>query len=117
MSKKKYKVEVTRIDVFEVEIDEAIWNKEELESFSKTFWEVKDSKMLAEKIAVEISRDGSDSEYFEGFGCIQMLNYNGSKRTCFSGSTILSEDEVTKGIQVRIVSEGEDIDTFTNLVN
>lgn len=117
MSKKKYKVEVTRIDVFEVEIDEAIWNKEELESFSKTFWDISNSAHLAESIAKEVACQGSGNEYFEGFGCIQMLNYDGSKRTCFSGSTILNEDEVTKGIQVRILSEGEDIDTFTNLVN
>jgi len=116
MTKKKFKVDVTRIDTYEIEIDESVWNEDVLKDFSKTFYDVKDVKKLAENLALNISINGSSNEHFEGFGFVQMLSADGTKRTVWDGLKVLGEDDITKGIEVKVISEGDDIDTDVYLI-
>lgn len=69
---KKFKVEVTRVDEYEIEIDENIINDEWIKHFESYMWPVDEDephRELAEHIAQMRARFGSH-QFMEGFGII-----------------------------------------------
>lgn len=69
---KKFQVEVTKTWDFEVEIDETIWNEENIASWKKTFYNVDDLEQIIEIFATMFAEQG-EGQFLEGFG-VPMIN-------------------------------------------
>ncbi|MCT4636218.1 MAG: hypothetical protein N4A72_00785 [Bacteroidales bacterium] len=106
---KKYKIEVTRTDEYEITIDENIWNEEELKKWSSVFSEVEAPEDLACTLALDTAIQGS-LEFIEGFGRVKTLS-DGSVRPHFEGFKEVPEEKYTEGITLEIISEGEQRET------
>ena len=110
----KFTVTIIRTDEYEVHIDETVWTPEELKSWSKVFFDAPTPKEFAEYLAGAVMREGSGQGFMEGFGNVKQLNSNGDlKRQSGKDWKPLTEDEYTKGLLVRIVSEDSDYDFDT----
>ncbi|MDR6195939.1 hypothetical protein [Siphonobacter sp. SORGH_AS_0500] len=112
---KRYKVEVTRVDEYVIEIDETIINQEWISEFEKFFWDVNDLKDLASHLAIVQATEGKNSGMIEGFGHITRdgeLPF--SCEDYDSNGVLLPEEERRKaepGFNIKIRYE-EEIDTY-----
>lgn len=56
MSKKKYLVTVKRIDEYEIEVDETVWDEEALKNWSNAFYEVESVEELVKEQSIHYMR-------------------------------------------------------------
>lgn len=113
---KKFKIEVIRTDEFEVEIDETVWDKEALKDWSSVFWTVESAEELAHSVAEAVSRNGSQSNFIEGFGNIKTLYRDGAEKTKYrkdENGEWVKDNDYANGITIRIISEDDDYETET----
>lgn len=102
--KRKFKVQVERIDNYEVEIDDEVINEEWMEKFRNVFYDFDDLEEHAEHLAQFKARfrNGAFPGFFiEGYG-IPLLNGEAG-----SGSR---EKDVNRAINIIVVDEDNDID-------
>lgn len=109
---KKFNVTVTRVDEYEIEVDENIWNEKELKEWEKSFFPVNDQKDLAKILAGSVMKLGSDHGFIEGFGYVRMKRKSGDLMSHFrsgkKGIEQVPDDEYDKGLSVRIIDEDDD---------
>ena len=84
---KKFKVTVTRVTEYEVEVDETLWSAEEREKWQRTFWNLDPTNYesgdpdeeAAAEFAVELAEQSARhgcNQFIEGFGmCAQDKKY------------------------------------------
>lgn len=74
---KKFRIEVTRTDTYEIEVDETVWDEKTLRDWSKMFSLASDQREFAEILAVSIAE--SDGNFpIEGFGTVTSLHKDGT---------------------------------------
>lgn len=115
---KKLNIEVKRIDQYEILIDEKIWKKEELEDWSKVFSSVHNVDELAEHLAYKISRQGVESQFYEGFGYVQFYNKNGKLRLqhIYNKGEFERIKDYCAGIKVTVISHDDEYEFETSEV-
>lgn len=116
MAIKHIKVEVVRTDEYIIEIDDEIINEEWLAEFRKHFYDFKNLKDVAKHLAQYQARFGGENghRFIEGFGSIlrngempfstEDYDKKGNKKPDNKLAKPL------KGINIRIMSEDEDIE-------
>ncbi|MDO4801225.1 MAG: hypothetical protein Q4A15_03585 [Prevotellaceae bacterium] len=95
---KKFKVQVTRIDEYEIEIDETIINDEWIKHFESYMWPVDEDephRELAEHIAQMRARFGS-RQFMEGFGLMNVESDYFSEE---------EKKELAPGFKVKVIDE------------
>lgn len=112
----KFNVTVTRTDEYEIKIDKNVWNKKELEKWSKVFHPVSDVEDIAKDFAIAFMRN--DNSYFiEGYGYVKEFYKDGKsfkkvfKKNAKGNAVPLTEDEYAKGISIRPITCDFDYDT------
>ena len=103
-------LEVTRIDEYEIEIDEQVWDKQALKDWGDVFWKMNDLEDLAKAVAIAVMRYGL-GKYMEGFGRVKQVRKNGLEITQYekddNGEYQVIKD-FTKGLLVIVHNEDED---------
>lgn len=103
---KKYTVTVTRVDEYEVHIDEEIWTPGLLKEWESTFWDLPDGlESLAGSIGHALMLAGFN-HFHEGFGYIKELDENGEPEWW---TTVIKNSELCHGLAVK-TSYSEDIE-------
>lgn len=97
---KKFQVEVTKTWYFEVEIDENIWNEDNIADWKKAFYDVSSLEEVIEIFATMFAEQGEGS-FLEGFG-IPMINNSAPFPQCLTAKGC---SEVSKDISVNALSE------------
>lgn len=108
----KFKIEVTRVDEYEIEVDETIYDQQALKNWSQTFWDVDSAQELAESLAETVARNGAGRNFMEGFGTVKTYYSDGSEKTQYTRD-FKRITEFTPGLSIRIISEDDDISTET----
>lgn len=101
---KKFKVKVERVDEYIIEFDEDIINDEFIESYKEYFSDIETLEEHAENIAIFRARFGEG--FIEGYGN-PMVN----GRIPF----MVKEENVEKGINIKIISEDNFNDIYTEV--
>nr|DAT90466.1 MAG TPA: hypothetical protein [Caudoviricetes sp.] len=112
MNKRGYRAQITRTDVYEIEIDADIWTDEVLERWSKVFCDCNNLEELIEHLLCMLLRYGYGS-CLEGFGYVYTEDRNGKHLLQYRPDAIGDLAEVsnfTKGIKVKVISTDEDYD-------
>lgn len=102
---KKFKCTVTRIDEYEIEIDETVIDKKYMEDFRSVFYPFFDLEEHAEHLAQVSARFGSGG-FIEGYG---MVKRNGE--ISYPYNTKEYEGKVNKEdipINIKVISEDDD---------
>lgn len=117
MAIKKYKIEVTRVDEYEIEIDDAIYTDEVIEEWSESFYETDDDSRqedFVKHLAKSITSAGIQ-EGIEGFGHVKQQYYSmdeGDFLTQYSdGLKEVTTEEYSPGLLVKIISHKGDYET------
>ena len=108
---KKFQVTVVKTAVYEVEVDETIWNAKEQDDWEKVFWplppysdddpDIEAAGGFAESLAVNSCHLGVN-EFIEGFGtCAQSEKY----------AKMFGEERFTKGLYIREINTDYDYET------
>ncbi|MBC7847233.1 MAG: hypothetical protein H7Y10_12150 [Flavobacterium sp.] len=117
MALKKYKVEVTRVDEYEIEIDDALWTNERIAEWSESFFETDYNnrqedfvKHLAESLTHQGIKEG-----IEGFGHVKQKYHSMEEGDLltqyYDGLKKITEDNYTEGLFVNIISHKDDYET------
>lgn len=106
----KFKVTVTRIDEYEIEIDETVWTPSELKDWAKTFFPTESLAEFAKHLAGAVMSNGSANGFMEGFGYVKTYRSDGSVREQFGALKKVEESQYTTGLSVTPISEDEDFD-------
>ena len=101
----KFKVTVTRVDEYEIEVDENVWNEQALEQWSKVFWDCVDTEQVAKDLAVAYMR--TDSRFIEGYGWVKELRKDGTEK----GLLLPEGKEYAAGLTIKPLSFDEDYQT------
>lgn len=100
MATKRFKVEVTRIDEYIIEIDEDIYNEEWITEFERHFHPLDNGlESIAEDIAIFRARFGE--RFQEGYGRI-------TEDSCIN--LLVEKDDYAEGLNIVIKIEDEDIE-------
>ncbi|MFW0737603.1 hypothetical protein [Flavobacterium sp. T12S277] len=117
MALRKYKVEVTRIDEYEIEIDDAIYTNEVIEQWSESFFETDEDcrqEDFAKHLAKGLTRGGI-KDGLEGFGFVKQKFHKmpvGELLTQYSsGLKKVTEEEYSPGLFVNIICHDDDYET------
>ena len=102
---KKFQVEVTKTWDFEVEIDETIWNEENIADWKKTFYDVSSLQEVIKIFATMFAEQGEGS-FLEGFG-VPMINNGIPFPQCLTAKGC---GEVSKDISVNSLREDIEAD-------
>lgn len=115
---KKYKAKVTREDEYLIEIDTEIWTKQEIKSWSESFYDADSAKDIVKHLSYAISSMGL-RKFYEGFGYVKMESESGKLIDQYKdGSWVpLSEDDYVKGLKVTILTHDEDYNTELKIIN
>lgn len=109
----KFSVEVTRTDVYEIEIDETIWDAAALKDWSETFHKVTTIKEFLKSYAISFMK-ADDTSFIEGYGYVKELKKDGEARKvhrCISGKfSFLPEDDFTVGLTIKPLIQDDDYD-------
>ena len=102
---KKFEVTVIKTAIYEVEVDETIWNAEQQKSWEKVFWtlnpDVEAARGFAESLAINSCHLGVN-EFIEGFGtCAKSEKY----------AKMFGEEKFTKGLYIREIDTDYDCET------
>lgn len=100
---KRFEVEVVKKDSYIIEIDETKINEQWMEEYRKYFSDIYTLQKHAENIAQQRSRFGNT--FIEGYG-IPLIDGQ-------CPLLIPDEYEVEKGINIRIISEDEEVDVVS----
>ncbi|MRX40600.1 hypothetical protein GJU43_15035 [Flavobacterium sp. LC2016-23] len=122
MAIKKYTVEVTRVDEYQIEIDDAIYTDDVIEQWSESFYETEEDTRQEDfvKHLAKAMTSGGIKEGLEGFGYVKQKHDNmeaGNLLTQYtSQSKKVTEEEYSPGLFVNIINHDNDYDTeiFTN---
>lgn len=112
----KFKVTVTRVDEYEIEIDENVWDEKALEDWSGVFHPVSDAEDVAKDFAVAWMRN-EDKYFIEGYGYVKEFDQSGNLKGVpyrdekGEFAYPLPEDSYTKGISIVALSQDEDYET------
>lgn len=85
----KFKVTVTCINEYEIDIDEEVWTPEALREWSRYFSTVENTAALADHLGEMLARNGITDE-IEGFGYLDG-DTQLSGRNCCEGITVNAE--------------------------
>jgi hypothetical protein len=118
----KFNVEVTRVDEYEIEIDDSIWTDETIADWSESFFETDiDSrqedfvKHLAESMTHQDIK-----ESMEGFGFVKQKYKSMEKGDLLnqygSGLKPIGNAKYTKGLFVNIISHKDEYETEAKLL-
>lgn len=117
----KFLVTVTRVDEYEVEVDETIWTNEELKDWSKTFHDVQNTEDFARLLAITWMRT-ENSHFKEGYGYIKELDENGKvKGIPFKNENgeldyPMPEENYTKGLTIKPISQDDNYEVESELI-
>ena len=106
---KKYQVTVTRTDIYNVEIDDEVFNAEWAKEFSSYMWDIdpeNSAEEAAKEIAIATARQGKH-EFIEGFGIIPVKGSEYTKHLKEKG------EHVAEGVTI----EEEDVDDIETEVD
>lgn len=113
MSKRKFRVTVTRVDEYEVEVDEAVWTEEAIKEWESVFYPLHDTEGVAKDLAIQYMR--TDNWFIEGYGYVPVLMSDGTRKTIFAGSEdgakAIPEDKYAKGVSIKPICEDRDYET------
>lgn len=111
MALKKFTVEVTRTDEYEIEIDTDVWNQERIKQYNDSFSEVEDFDDIVIEVARCISHQGKN-QFIEGFGFVKQKWHRsepGDLNTQYSsGFSKVKEEEYDQGLLVNIISHADE---------
>lgn len=99
----KYTVTVIRTDVFNVELDDEVYNKAWAEKFSTYLYDIdieNPTMDAAKNMAIQTTRQGTVT-FIEGFGIIPLKG-----RTCFENPR-----DIAEGVVIEPLSFDEDYET------
>lgn len=99
----KYQVTVTRTDIFNVEIDNEVFNEEWAKDFSSYMWDIDpddSAREAARNIAIETARQGKET-FIEGFGIIPLKDSLYTKRLRERG------ERMAEGVIIESISEDD----------
>lgn len=100
---KKFKVEVTTTNTYEIELDENVINEEWMQEFRETFYSFNTLEEHAQQIAEQRVRNAERTDTFlEGYGRVRIKDY---------GFDSKSWDNPVEGITVTVIDEGEITET------
>lgn len=117
MATKKYTVEVTRVDEYEIEIDDSIWTDEKIADWSDSFFETDEDsrqedfvKHLAESMTHQDIKEG-----LEGFGYVKQKYHSMEEGELLNqygiGLKPIENEKYTKGLFVNIISHKGEYET------
>jgi len=119
MAIQKYTVEVTRVDEYEIEIDDSIWTDEVIKEWSESFFEIDENnhqESFVKNLSESLTHQGIQTD-IEGFGFVKQRLHKmkpGDLLSQYSeGLTKVTEDEYTKGLLVNIIAYKDDYETET----
>jgi len=95
---KKFKCTVTRVDEYEIEIDETVINTEWMDDFKKHFYKIDDLEGHAEHIAQMRARTGP-TDFIEGYGHVRINGHQYRHDT---------DKHIESGINISVISEDHD---------
>ena len=101
----KFRVEVTRTDTYQGEIDPTVWTDERIKGWANYFYKTEDRKELAEHLASSMARNGSTSQH-EGFGIVVLKDRKDKDINSY-------EENRNDSIIAKIISEDCDIECST----
>ncbi|MEZ0182629.1 hypothetical protein AB9T89_10315 [Flavobacterium oncorhynchi] len=117
MAIQKYKVEVTRVDEYEIEIDDAIYTDEFIEQWSESFFETDEGSRkedFAKHLAGAIT-SGGKAEPLDGFGYVKQKFHSSKEGDLLfqvkSGMQKVTEEDYSPGLFVNIISYDDDYQT------
>lgn len=99
---KKFKCRVTRVDEYEIEIDEERINEEWMKDFRSYMYKFHDYEKHAEHLAQLRARQGEG--FYEGYGYVSV---NGERPLAVRLSE-LNESSYESGININVISEDEE---------
>lgn len=111
----KFKVTVTRVDEYEIEIDEKVWDEKALKDWSATFNDVNSVQDIAKDFAVAYMR--TESYFTEGYGYVKEFYKDGTVRGIpYKGENgefkyPLPDEKYAKGISITPLVQDEDYET------
>ena len=99
----KFKVTITRLFEYEIEVDPTVWTPKEIREWSKVFFPA----TTCEDIAKHLGNALPDDKEPEGFGYVKLFKQDGSQCKKFDRGIILAEEDerYTKGLKVKILDE------------
>lgn len=103
---RKFKCVVTRVDEYEIEIDDKKFNEEWMRNFKECMYDFDTYENHAEHIAQFRARFGC--RFIEGYG----TPLENSKKPFF-----VKDEEVEKGININIISEDNDCEVEVEEIN
>ena len=116
MAIKKYTVEVTRVDEYEIEIDDSIFTDEVIAEWSESFFPTDEDSRLEDYVkhlAESLTHQGIQ-EGIEGFGFIKQ-KYHSMEEGALLFQTYqgkkLTEEDYSEGLFVNIISHKDDYET------
>ena len=110
MALKKFTIEVTRTDEYEIEIDTDVWNQERINAYNDSFQDAETIDDIVKIVAKCISHQGKN-EFIEGFGFIKQKWHKsepGKLNTQYSsGFTKVTDEEYSEGLLVNIIAHAD----------
>lgn len=122
MAIQKFKIEVTRVDEYVIEVDDSMYTDEFIEQWSESFYETnEDSRQedFAKHLASALTSEGL-TRGIEGFGYIKQKLFRDDVNhllTQYSSELkTITEEDYSPGLLVDIIQYDEDyeIEVFTN---
>lgn len=117
MALKKYKVEVTRVDEYEITIDDSIYTDEVIEQWSESFFETEEDERLEDfvkHLAKGITCAGK-AEPLEGFGFVKQKFHSMEDGDlldqCKAEMKKVTEEDYSPGLLVNIISFDDEYET------
>lgn len=112
----KFKVTVTRVDEYEIEVDEKVWDEKALNDWSSVFYDVDSVEDVAKNFAVAWMRN--ENNYFiEGYGYVRQLDKKGEtvgvpyRDDKGEFAYPLPDDKYAKGISIKPITQDDDYET------
>jgi hypothetical protein len=117
MAIKKYKIEVTRVDEYEIEIDDAIYTDEVIEQWSEGFYETNEDTRQEDfvKHLANGLTSGGIKEAMEGFGFVKQKFHKMPADELLtqysSGFKKVTDVDYSPGLLVNVISYDDDYET------
>jgi hypothetical protein len=107
----RFNITLTRIDEYDVHVDETIWTPEAITKWASSFYPTSNAEELAKHLTQAVMNDGSASGFMEGFGYVKTFRADGSVKPQHGQDfKKLEEADYTEGLSIRVISENEDFE-------